>query len=182
MEFRRVLFRSISQSTTFATFTTVKPPFFLRNYGGKCLDFVPPPQVSGAPGFVNKCNGNSGQQVRIEEVNAQHDVILRAGDKVIGVRTEQVITLDTRLATSQTESPLQLQDEKSPSTADSLPQIFALDGDSIMLASNRNQVVTVRNARGKDGTRLVLGPRNLADAEFWTFTPTDGSGVRPNRQ
>jgi hypothetical protein len=23
-------------------------PFFVRNYGGKCLDFGPPPHVSGA--------------------------------------------------------------------------------------------------------------------------------------
>src|SRR4051794_36228263 len=59
-----------------------KPPFFIRSYGGKCLDFGAPPQVVGGPVFIYGCNNTIAQQVRIEEVDAQHNVILRAGDKV----------------------------------------------------------------------------------------------------
>src|SRR4029079_19601778 len=56
--------------------TAAKPPFVLRNYGGKCLDCGAPPQITGAPVFIYDCNGTLAQEVRIEEVNAQHDVIL----------------------------------------------------------------------------------------------------------
>src|SRR5262245_34242801 len=48
-----------------------------------------------------------------------------------------------------------------------------------MLASNRNRVVKVQNARGKNRTPLVLGKRDLADAEFWTFSSNAGFGRRP---
>jgi hypothetical protein len=67
-----------------------KPPFTIRSYGGKCLDFGASPQVSGAPVFINACNGTAAQQVFIEEVNVYHEVILRAGTLVIGVRSEIV--------------------------------------------------------------------------------------------
>src|SRR2546425_13321002 len=55
------------------TWTTVfiKPPFVIRSYGGKCLDFGPPPQLSGTPVFIYDCNGTIAQQVSIEEVNAR---------------------------------------------------------------------------------------------------------------
>src|SRR5262249_4222123 len=58
-------------------------------------------------------------------------------------------------------------------------QIFLLDGDSIILAADRNLVIEVQNNRGANGTPLVLGHRDLDDSEFWTFTATDGSAKRP---
>lgn len=161
-----------------------KPPFVIRNYGGKCLDFGPAPQVSGAPVFIYQCNGTSVQQVRIEEVSNQHDVILRAGNKVIGVRSRVINPLDMvtttlSIAQTETETPLELQDDQHQDRGLSQRQIFVLDGDSIILKSDRNRVVQVQNARGANRTPLVLGRRNLEDAEFWTFTAADGSGKRP---
>jgi hypothetical protein len=155
----------------------LKPPFTIRSYGGKCLDFGPSPQVSGAPVFINACNGTAAQQVFIEEVNVYHEVILRAGTLVIGVRSELVSTPGPGGPTqSETESPLELQ---LPGTFFTRGQRFALDGDSIILAPGRNRVVKVQNGRGRDRTPLVLGRRDLADAEFWTFTATNGSSRRP---
>lgn len=160
------------------------PAFFIRSYLGKCLDFGAPPQVSGSPVFIFDCNETIAQQVRIEEVNDRHDVILRAGSKVIGVKTELVIGpvvlgRTSSSASIEAEPKLELQDEHDRNTVFSAAQIFSLDGDSIMLAANRKMVVKVQNARGTSRTPLVLGQRNLADAEFWTFTPTDGSAKRP---
>ena len=158
-----------------------KPPFTIRSYGGKCLDFGPPPQVIGAPVFINACNGTAAQRVLIDEVNVYHEVILRAGTLVIGVRSQVVSTPGPGGPTqSATESPLELQLPESffPQGGG---QRFALDGDSIMLASNRNRVVKVQNGRGTNRTPLVLGRRALADAEFWTFTATNGSSLRPTR-
>ncbi len=164
--------------------TNINQSFVVRNYGGKCLDFGAPPQVSGSPVFIYDCNGTIAQEVRIEEVNERHDVILRVGNKVIGVKSQPVVAransaMMQLTAEFNTETPLELQDEKNRNTVFSLGQIFALDGDSIMLASNHKLVVKVQNARGKNRTPLVLGQRNLADAEFWTFTAKDGSGRRP---
>src|SRR5262249_18268905 len=58
-------------------------------------------------------------------------------------------------------------------------QVFALDGDSILLASNRNLVAQALNNRGANGTPVGVAPRNLADAEFWDFAAVDGSGRDP---
>jgi hypothetical protein len=159
----------------------LKPPFVVRSYGGKCLDFGPPPQVKGSPVFIYDCNGTIAQQVSIEEVDDRHDVILRAGDKVIGVK-EDVVIFPAAAAPAagvapEPETPLELQNEASRLTILSRPQVFALDGDSIILAANRNLVVQVQNNRGANRTPLVLGPRNLADAEFWTFSGTGPLGA-----
>src|SRR5262245_32858772 len=61
----------------------VKPPFFVRSYGGKCLDFGPPPQASGSPVFIYSCNGTVAQQVIVQEINDRREVVLHAGNKVI---------------------------------------------------------------------------------------------------
>lgn len=158
------------------------PGFFAHNYGGKCLDFGPPPNVTGSPVFIFGCNGTIAQQIRIVEVNDRHDVILRAGNKVIGVKFTPVIGPVENTGPSplsSVEIPLELQVPQDLNTSASLGQIFALDGDSLMLASNHKLVVKVQNARGTDRTPLVLGERNLADSEFWTLTAADGSGRRP---
>ena len=162
---------------------------------GKCLDFGPPPQVAGAPVFIFGCNGTIAQQVRVEEINDRHEVVLHAGTLVIGARNPvgKKTSDGAHRATVPTEYALELQSRTDPSRVDSANQIFALDGDSIILASSscrsmtasdclRPQpqlVVTVENARGKDRTPLVVGPRNFADSEFWDFQALDRSGKDP---
>ncbi|TKB69808.1 MAG: hypothetical protein E8D45_13575 [Nitrospira sp.] len=172
------------------------PTFAVVSYGGKCLDFGPPPQVTGAPVFIYPCNGTVAQQVVVQEINDRHDVILRAGTKVLGVKggnsAPSVLSrgidsmgfalLQAQPFTTLTQlPPLELQDEQSRQTvlSSGAGQIFALDGDSIMLAADRTRVVQVQNNRGANRTPLVLGPRNLADAEFWTFAATDKSARKP---
>src|SRR5262249_19540411 len=59
--------------------------FFVRSYGGKCLDFGASPQVGGAPVFIYDCNRTIAQQIRIEEINDRHEVILHAGTMVLGI-------------------------------------------------------------------------------------------------
>jgi len=147
------------------TWTTVfiKPPFVIRSYGGKCLDFGPPPQLSGAPVFIYDCNGTIAQQVSIEEVNARHDVILRAGTKVIGVKSEVItrgVPAVAQLALLNGERALELQDAQN-----SEAQVFALDGDSIVQASNRNRVVKVLNNRCWRSSAMMCASRDCACAD-----------------
>lgn len=67
-------------------FAIQQPTFTVVSYGGKCLDFGAPPQVVGAPVFLYECNGTIAQQIVVQEINERHEVILRAGAKVIGVK------------------------------------------------------------------------------------------------
>ncbi len=164
------------------------PTFSVVSYGGKCLDFGAPPQVSGAPVFIYGCNGTIAQQIEVREVNNRHEVILRAGTKVIGVKGSAVLARDTAPIVkggdvrgpmyTTFDGPLQLQDEPGP-MGPAPGQIFALDGDSIILAADRTRVVKVQGNRGANRTPLILGSRELADAEFWTFVATDKSNRKP---
>jgi hypothetical protein len=161
--------------------------FSIRNYGGKCLDFG-----SGSPA-ISDCNGGASQQVRVQEVDSRHDVLLYAGNQVIGIHNPQVGTTGGTPAPPQTEFALELQAPANRLTSAYANQLFALDGDSIILASSRTcmgtdpscvppipqLVVQVQNARGTNLTPLIVAPRNLADAEFWDFTAIDNSGRDP---
>ena len=50
------------------TQSPIVPTFSMVSYIGKCLDFGPPPQLSGGPVFINACNGTHAQQVDVQEI------------------------------------------------------------------------------------------------------------------
>jgi hypothetical protein len=154
------------------------PAFFAHHSSGKCLDFGAPPQPSGSPVFLYDCNGSAAQQIQVQEINARHGVILHAGAQVIGVREIPPENTDgsTRSAITAVPAdiPLELQSEARLTTLASR-QIFALDGDSILLAADRSLVVKAPREHWTNRTQLVLGQRNVTDAEFWTFSTTHGT-------
>lgn len=57
--------------------------FVMAGFG---LAQVASPQIVGGPVFLCECNGSIAQQLVVQEVNDRHEIILRAGTKVIGVR------------------------------------------------------------------------------------------------
>ena len=157
--------------------------FAVRSYQGtkRCLDYTP--GAVGSPIFLNDCA--HAHPIVVEETDAQHDVVLHAGAQVIGGQIPVGLTIKPSSAPSSAPSPteyaLTLQNQPSSglhatvqSQAIAANQHFALDGDSIILAANRDMVAKVKNSRGAIGTPLVLGARNLADNEFWDFVATDG--------
>ena len=158
--------------------------FSVRSYQGssRCLDYTP--EATGSPVFINDCS--LAHPVLVQELaDGKHAVILHAGTKVVGIKVYSVIKLGGTPvpaagtpAAAATETSLELLD---PSVITTFPNSvsFVLDGDSIILASNRDLVAKVQNARGAAGSTVVLGPRNLADNEFWDFVATDGSGRDP---
>src|ERR1035438_7275555 len=115
---------------------------------GKCLDFGSPPQVAGSPVFIFGCNGTVSQQVRVEEINARHEVILHAGSKAIGIRNPATNRPPgaALAAAAPTQFVLELQDPPSALRPDSGNQIFALDGDSIILASSHSCIAAGNTA------------------------------------
>lgn len=163
--------------------------FQIRNYAGKCLDY------DAAAVFLNDCP--SAHPVRVEEINDRHEVVLHVGRSVIGIHNPPVITQGGPPPLPQTEYALELQ-TYNPILATTANQVFRLDGDSIILESRLpclnsdattnatlcpppapQLVVRIQNARGANGSPLVAGLRNLADAEFWDFNAIDGSGRYP---
>ena len=145
---------------------TRAPLFSITSYMGRCLDFGPPPQVPGAPVFINDCNGTVAQQVAVEEIpnREAHQVRLHAGRLCIGTNSTSPVA----------GTALVLQ------TCSNLAgQIFALDGDSILLDSNLDLSVQLKDGVTKRRTPLVLGARNVSDTELWDLAATDGSGRPP---
>lgn len=157
--------------------------------GGKCLDYAT--ETVGAALVIDDCS--RAHSFTVEELDVSdadgrivNHVRLRAGSLVVGVKGASdargprgaVFGLGT-LA----DAPLELQNPIASRSIAGLPlrnmQELVLDGDSIMLAANRDLVATVQNGRGKNGTPIVVGPRRLADAEFWDFRATDGSDAEP---
>ncbi len=58
-------------------------------------------------------------------------------------------------------------------------QIWAFDGDTFILKANRSLVAEVQNGRTPRGTAVVLGGRDLDDAEFWRLIAVDGTDKKP---
>lgn len=155
--------------------------FTLRNYGGKCLDVGPSPQLGGAV-YLKTCDGSAGQQIRLEEMPANHQVRLNAGSFVIGFDYDPTTVIDDGSVgggSGVPEGPLKLQPPANDTSLSASNQLFFLDGDSIIAGIDRNLVAQVENARGTDGTPIVLRKRRLADNEFWDFLAIDGSDVDP---
>ncbi len=183
--------------------------FYVRNYGGKCLDYGAPFGGSGPTVFLNDCS--VAHPILVQEIGTRHDVILHAGSAVIGIHNPPVNTLGGTPPPPQTEYALELQ-HFNPILATTRNQTFALDGDSIILSSSRpcanasvyqpnwpeatdppnyvpqlatcppapaQLVIQIQNGRGKNGSPLVAGQRNLSDSEFWDFNAIDNSGSYP---
>jgi hypothetical protein len=183
--------------------------FQIRSFDGtrKCLDYgsqlpyqsdstaVTRSSTQPAPSvFLNDCQ--SAHPVLVEELpNGRHEVVLHAGNKIIGIRRVSVIPpLPTPHLTSPSELPLELFNPNPLGISSDSDHVFALDGDSIILTSSRpcastdqvlcpapppQLVVQVQGARGANGTPLVAAPRSLADSEFWDFVATDNSDKEP---
>ena len=102
--------RAGNQASLNTTVRIATSLFTLRNYGGKCLDAGPAPQPGGGV-YLKTCNGSAGQQFRVEEMNASHQVRLHAGSTVIGFDYEPVVIDDGTggAGSGVSEGPLRLQ-------------------------------------------------------------------------
>jgi FG-GAP-like repeat len=144
--------------------------FFIKSYMGRCMDFGVSSQLGGVVTIAD-CNQSTSQQVIVEEllptVNplaTGHQVRLHAGSFCIASKADP--------PANGTELVL-----KECSTA--AGQIFVLDGDSIILDSNRDLAAQLKESITTARTPLVLGSRNLSDVEFWDISAVDGSARMP---
>jgi hypothetical protein len=142
------------------------PLFYFQSYMGRCLDYGAPPRVAGSPVFIYGCNKTVAQQVGVEEIPSlgAHQVRLHAGTLCFG------------------------SDSNPPAAGSALTlqacggqggQIFALDGDSILLDSNLDLAVQLKDGVTKSRTPLVLGARSVSDFELWDAVAVDNSTRTP---
>lgn len=155
--------------------------FTVQSYQGskKCLDYGAAWPGTGATVFLNDCTAS--HRIQVEEINNWHEVILHAGAQVIGFQVPVGSSAGARAPGPPYQLELQVLNTRNEA---GIEQAFALDGDSIILARARHAgqpdlVAQVLNARGTNGTPIMVGARNLADSEFWDFRATNGSDIDP---
>lgn len=154
--------------------------FFIHDAGHRCLDFgAQQSWATGNPVYIYSCNGTIAQQVRVREVNEWHDVNLMVQSQFcLGVRGGTVVV----------GQPLELQTCDGVSPA----QRFALDGDSIMMGGQAKNETAEAKARVSREyviepqcdytslrTPLVVGTREVSDAEYFRFEAADHSSAWP---
>jgi len=142
-------------------------PFYVESHTGKCLTYgnglievnldgsAPPEPTMGI--YMDDCSSGGGplpgqfvqQQIVVKEVNANHEVYLQAGSKVVGVLANDLVE----------GVRLQLQ-----TYTGATGQIWVLDGDSLILKARRSLVAEVKYGRTPRGTPVVLGRRDLDDS------------------
>lgn len=154
---------------------------------GKCIDYGTPVLVlSLASVFLNSCS--AAHPIVVQELNNdRHEVILHAGNFIMGIPRIPVNQIGSPAAAAVSDRLLRLFSPLALLTG-TVDAVFAFDGDSIILASSRcsscaspptQSVVKLQRGRSDNRTPLVVGPRNLADSEFWDFLAADGSVADP---
>ena len=161
--------------------------------GEKCIDYGTPVFALGlASVFLNGCS--AAHLIVVQELNnGRHEVILHAGNSIIGIPRIPANQRGPQGAESASAPEMSLR-LFSPLAllAGTVDAVFAFDGDSIILASSRctepssscaspptQLVVKLQRGRSNKRTPLVVGPRNLAVSEFWDFLAADGSVADP---
>jgi hypothetical protein len=147
----------------------VQPPLFtIKSYLGRCLNMASPvlkleavarPEPALA---IADCDGSVQQRFGVAELDAAHHVQLRGA----GACLEAASAIEGAAVTLE------------PCSASPL-QVFDLDGDSIILDSNWDLVVQLKESLTPGGTPLVLGKRLTSDVEFWDLISLDNPPRSP---
>jgi hypothetical protein len=148
-------------------------PFYIHGQANKCIDAgSPETRQPGQPVLLFTCNQSTSQSIDIVEVNpAVHQVVIKAsgycfgprgGVRNIGATLELQVCMDM-----------------------AMEQRFAVDGDSIVNLADppssspvfARVVIAPERGQVANGTVLAFQERNLADREFWTFSPVFDPGL-----
>ncbi len=149
--------------------------FFIRALGNRCIDLGTAIEGDlGAPLIIKECAKTPSQQFRVQELDtASHDFTLRTiSGACVGV---------TRPGPTAPGKGLETQVCNG-----SAAQRFAFDGDALLVGTqaagvrvSREFVLEPLGANTNEGTRVVVGTRELSDAEYWRMYAVDGSAARP---
>lgn len=148
--------------------------------------------------YLNDCS--RAHPIRVEEINPRHDVVLHAGTKILGVtkppltdrasgsvpqelalelqdpgdpvgsRTDHVFALDGDSIILPSSRPCFNTDKGGMLVEGWVELPSGPAGPTPCPAPPPELVVQVQNGRGANGSPIVVGLRNLVEAEFWNFT------------
>lgn len=154
----------------------VDAEFTIHALGDRCLDYGGDQGwARGSPVVIERCNGTASQKVRVREVDdGSHDIELLTGD---------ALCIGARLLNGEVSAggSLELQ-----ACIQSPAQRFAFDGDAILIGRQRTGRVTRELVIEPQldvtlrRTPLVVGTRELVDAEYFRFRPVLGGDARPH--
>ena len=150
--------------------------FFVETLGDRCVDFGGEAYwARSGPVYTYQCNKSAAQRVRVKELgDGSHDVELRVRDLYcLGVRAPDGQVMAGRV--------IELQ------LCDGTPrQRFAIDGDAILMGEQpsghvtREFVIEPDRHLTANRTLLVVGTREVNDAEYFRFRPVEGGERRPH--
>lgn len=167
----------------------VRPPkahttFTIHGLGNRCWDFGAGGRDAGPSGTVAHlapCLGTPAQNVVVEEIDAHHDVRLHVGPSCLGVEPAESRGNPGGVAIGKV---VVVQACNAAPTAN---QRFALDGDAVLMGRQtdgkdvtRELVIEPLGDDTRVGTPLVVGARDLNDAEYFQLVASNGAKVRPH--
>lgn len=134
--------------------------FTLRGVAGRCA------QVDAATSRVTlaRCDGSAPQRVRVVEQARDRLVELRVGDRCLQPLYGFVIDGVAIEAAACTGGP---------------SQRWALDGDTVRVASDLDYGLAVGNRSGALGSPVTLSARRFEESDRWELTPEPGVTARP---
>jgi hypothetical protein len=138
------------------------PVFAIQSYLARCLALYAPPTTLA----IADCDHAADQAFGLEEVDPQHRVRLHLAGQCVGV------------AAMVRDASVKLEPCSNAPT-----QIFALDGDSIILDANPDLVESrlsgwsaLREPRSRVGPSHPRAPRNVRFIKVKSWLPTAGTG------
>jgi len=152
------------------------PYFMIHALGDRCVDstLVNSDGVGGL--VIRPCTGVDSQIFRFGELDpATHDVIIASYQS-----PSRCIAMDGAAAAG-------LRLTLRPCSLTSAAQHFAWDGDALLAGTQtgatervaRDLVIETLDGDTRDGTPVVLGHRDLVDAEYWWLKPV-GNALHPH--
>ncbi len=151
---------SLNSSALRAATAPHYPIFAIKSYLGRCLAA----QTPATSLVIADCDNAADQAFGVEEIDPQHRVRLHLAEQCVAA---QAMAADAAVHLEP--------------CSDSPTQIFALDGDSIILDAKPDLVVRLSNAITKSGTSVALSERWLGDDELWDLVPPAGAAGIPTR-
>lgn len=144
--------------------------FEIKGLGNRCLDFGGAAYwAERSPVILYGCNGSLAQQVRVTELDiTSHDVNLKVPGTAYCIGTSPLAFLELQTCNG------------------SSAQRFAYDGDTILAGKqkagarvSRELAVKPHSGNTSAHTRLVVGPREVNDAEYFRMRAIDGTNSPP---
>jgi hypothetical protein len=147
--------------------------FTIQALGDRCWEVAEPRDKGDGSISIQPCDRSEAQMFRLQELDATHDfqILTASGSGCVGI-----------VGATAPGATLSLQ-SCSPTPG----RRFAFDGDALLVGTqgrnervSRDFVLEPLEANTNAGTRVVVGSREVNDAEYWRIVSIDDPALRPH--